>query len=698
MADKGFYKEEEKLSKPYDARLMKRLLVFIKPYKFFIIIAILLLFILTGFNLSIPYITKIAIDSYMTMPGRFIEKKNKSLLKDVKSEDTIFPVKNGFVLDMRKINKETKFKLEKQDCLKEKYYITATEAVDSNVLNLLKQRNIAIESDKYFIVEMNKMRELPLNHILALRKKDIVGINHLVFILVLIMLFSFILNYIQVYILQYTGQKVMFDMRLLIFSHLQRLNVSFFDKNPVGRLVTRVTNDVAVINEMFTNVIVALFGDIFILFGVVIMMFYLNWQLAAVLMLVIPILVIVTIVFRNKVRRAYRWVRITVAKINAYLQENISGIRVVQLFVREIENMKRFQKINRENYAANMAQLFVFAVFRPLLDLIFGFALALIIWYGGGKVIEQTLTFGALVAFLAYVEKFFRPIHDLSEKYNIMQAAMASSERIFLLLDKEDALEVSNVRNETQKIKGSIYFDNVWFAYTDNNYVLKDISFSVEAGKSLAIVGATGAGKTSLINLLMRFYEIQKGTIRIDGIDIRDIDRNFLRRNIGIVLQDVFLFSGSIKRNIVLGKEDMDEEKLKEITRYVNADRFINKMPNGFDAEVKERGAILSQGEKQLLAFARALAYNPRVLILDEATSSVDAETEFLIQEALTRLMKNRTFIVIAHRLSTIERINNIIVLHKGRIVERGTHTELLKKKGYYYNLYEAQFGNVKLR
>lgn len=698
MADKGFYKEEEKLSKPYDARLMKRLLVFIKPYKFFIIIAILLLFILTGFNLSIPYITKIAIDSYMTMPGRFIEKKNKSLLKDVKSEDTIFPVKNGFVLDMRKINKETKFKLEKQDCLKEKYYITATEAVDSNVLNLLKQRNIAIESDKYFLVEMNKMRELPLNHILALRKKDIVGINHLVFILVLIMLFSFILNYIQVYILQYTGQKVMFDMRLLIFSHLQRLNVSFFDKNPVGRLVTRVTNDVAVINEMFTNVIVALFGDIFILFGVVIMMFYLNWQLAAVLMLVIPILVIVTIVFRNKVRRAYRWVRITVAKINAYLQENISGIRVVQLFVREIENMKRFQKINRENYAANMAQLFVFAVFRPLLDLIFGFALALIIWYGGGKVIEQTLTFGALVAFLAYVEKFFRPIHDLSEKYNIMQAAMASSERIFLLLDKEDALEVSNVRNETQKIKGSIYFDNVWFAYTDNNYVLKDISFSVEAGKSLAIVGATGAGKTSLINLLMRFYEIQKGTIRIDGIDIRDIDRNFLRRNIGIVLQDVFLFSGSIKRNIVLGKEDMDEEKLKEITRYVNADRFINKMPNGFDAEVKERGAILSQGEKQLLAFARALAYNPRVLILDEATSSVDAETEFLIQEALTRLMKNRTFIVIAHRLSTIERINNIIVLHKGRIVERGTHTELLKKKGYYYNLYEAQFGNVKLR
>jgi ATP-binding cassette subfamily B protein len=339
-------------------------------------------------------------------------------------------------------------------------------------------------------------------------------------------------------------------------------------------------------------------------------------------------------------------------------------MRVVQLFAREKENMRKFKTINRENYDANMSQLIVFAIFRPLIDMIFAFALGLLVWYGGGRVVEQTLTFGALVAFLAYVEKFFQPIRDLSEKYNILQAAMASSERVFLLLDREDELEISSINNKVKEVKGKIDFDRVWFAYSGKNYVLKDITFSVEPGESLAIVGATGAGK------------------------------DFLRRNIGVVLQDVFLFSGSIKRNIALSREDIGEGELERIAQYVNADRFINRIPERFSAEVKERGAALSQGEKQLLAFARALAYNPKVLVLDEATSNVDSETESLIQDALIKLIKGRTFIVIAHRLSTIERISNIIVLHKGKIVERGSHKELLKKRGFYYNLYRIQFKN----
>ncbi|TES92732.1 MAG: ABC transporter ATP-binding protein [Candidatus Cloacimonadota bacterium] len=691
----GYYHEEEELSKPYDVRLMKRLLVFVMPYKGLVIICIFLLFFITGFNLSLPYITKIAIDRYITPPGRFMDVKDEDVLDRLKSMDAIFPLKDGYILDLRRVDKDTRYELEKQHLFQEKYFIFDSKIIDKSILESLNKKNILIQYNTLYFLDAKKAGKLSLQEMLTLRKKDIVGINYLAIIFGIILILTFIFNYVQVYILQYTGQKVMFDMRMKIFSHLQQLNVSFFDKNPVGRLVTRVTNDVAVINEMFTNVIVFLFSDIFILTGVVIIMFYLNWQLASATMLVTPIIIVVTIIFRNRVRKAFRWVRLTVAKINVYLQENISGMRVVQLFTREKENMRRFRKINRENFDANMSQLIVFAIFRPLIEIIGALAVALIVWYGGGRVIEQTLTLGAFVAFLSYVERFFQPIRDLSEKYNILQAAMAASERVFLLLDKKDELEDTSGKRELKEVKGSINFDRVWFAYSDDNYVLKNITFSVEPGESMAIVGATGAGKTSLINLLLRFYEVEKGKISLDNVDIRDLDRDFLRKNIGVVLQDVFLFSGSIKRNIALSKEDMNEGELEMIARYVNADRFINKIPDGFDAEVKERGVSLSQGEKQLLAFARALAYNPSVLILDEATSSVDTETESLIQDALAKLMKGRTFIVIAHRLSTIERIKNIIVLQKGRIVERGTHKELLEKRGYYYDLYRVQFKNT---
>jgi ATP-binding cassette subfamily B multidrug efflux pump len=692
MHDHGFYMEEDQLSKPYDAQLMRRLSAFAKPYWFLVAISVLFLLFTTGLELALPFITKMAIDDFMTPSGRRIARGDDTMLDELRARAALIELDTLLIVDMRRVDRSIKYELEKKDLLKEKFFILDKTRVDDGLRTMLLERNLAFVSGEHLLIEEQHMGMLSFESRLSVREQDIAGVRRLVFIFLGCLVLIFIFRYAEVYILQYTGQKVMFDMRMKLFAHLQRLNVSFFDKNPVGRLVTRVTNDVAVINEMFTNVIVSLISDIFILFGVVGIMFYLNWRLAAVIMIVTPVLLAVTVVFRNRVRRAYRWVRVTVAKINAYLAENISGIRVIQLFVREGENSRRFRIINHENYNAYMAQLMVFATFRPLIDLIYAGAMALIIWYGGGRVIEQTLTFGALVAFLSYVEKFFQPIRDLSEKYNILQAAMASAERIFLLLDKKKEIEVSTAGKDLSSVAGKIEFEHAWFAYDNENYVLKDISFSVDEGDSLAIVGATGAGKTSLINLLLRFYELQKGEIKLDGINIRDLDMDCLRRNIGVVLQDVFLFSGSIRRNIALSREDMRDHELEEIARYVNADRFINRIPDRFAAEVKERGAALSQGEKQLLAFARALAYNPRVLILDEATSSVDSETEALIQDALARLMKKRTFIVIAHRLSTIERINNIIVLHKGRIVERGTHRELIEKKGYYHDLYRIQF------
>lgn len=691
----GFYMEEDELSKAYDARLMRRLFGFAKPYWHLLLISVIFLLIVTGLDLALPFITKKAIDGYMTPAGRRVVDKDDELMETIRSQGALFEIDSIYVAHMRKVESGVKYDLEKKDLLREKFFILERKRIEKDMLQMLRREGVAYFSGEYLLIEEEKMRGLSMTEKLSIRQQDIQGVSHLVLLFLGCLVFIFIFRYAQMYILQFTGQKVMFDMRMNLFAHLQKLNVSFFDKNPVGRLVTRVTNDVAVINEMFTNVIVSLFSDIFILIGVIGIMFYLNWRLASVIMLITPFLVLVTVIFRNKVRRAYRWVRVTVAKINAYLAENISGIRIIQLFVRERENLRRFGTINRENYEAYMAQLLVFATFRPLIDLIYACAMALIIWYGGGRILVQTLTFGALVAFLAYVEKFFQPIRDLSEKYNILQAAMASAERIFLLLDRKDDLEDTVRARRLESISGNVDFEHVWFAYEDDNYVLKDISFSVEAGESLAIVGATGAGKTSLINLLLRFYDVQRGSIKVDGIDIRELDRNALRKNIGVVLQDVFLFSGSIKRNIALSREDMQDHELEEIARYVNADRFINRIPDRFSAEVKERGVALSQGEKQLLAFARALAYSPRVLILDEATSSVDSETEALIQDALARLMRKRTFIVIAHRLSTIERISNIIVLHKGRIVERGTHRELLAKKGYYHDLYRIQFKQV---
>ncbi len=508
-----------------------------------------------------------------------------------------------------------------------------------------------------------------------------------------IITFGFFLNYIQIYFLHKTSQKIIYNMRQEIFSHLQKMSLAYFDKNPVGRLVTRVTNDTETLNEMYTNVLVNLFKDIFLLLGIILVMVQLNLRLALISFAILPVVAAVAFIFRYFARDAYRQVRVKLARINATLSENISGMKIIQIFHQQKNKIKEFTKINQEYYNATMKQITIFAIFRPSMDLLYSFTLALMIWYGGGKVISGTLQFGVLFAFINYIQKFFQPINDLSEKYNILQSAMASAERIFKILDTEE-----DIKNPAQPVKlppefeGQVEFKKVWFAYIDKDWVLRDISFSINPGETIALVGATGAGKSSIINLISRFYDIQQGEILIDGINIQDMDKKDLRQRIGVVLQDVFLFTGDINSNIRLNDDEINEEEIKEAARHVNADHFIKKLSHQYNHQVKERGATFSAGERQLLAFARALAFDPDILILDEATASIDTETELLIQDALAKLTENRTTIVIAHRLSTIQHADRIIVLHKGEIREIGNHQELLIQGGIYYDLYQLQY------
>jgi ATP-binding cassette subfamily B protein len=511
-----------------------------------------------------------------------------------------------------------------------------------------------------------------------------------------ILVFAFILRYGQTLLTQYMGQRVMVDLRMALFRHIQKLHQSYFDRTPVGRLMTRLTGDVENLKEVLTSGVVAIFGDIFTLLGIVTVMLLFNWRLALVTFSVVPILFFATILFKTKVRESYRLIRTRLARMNAYLQENITGMRIVQIFNREGKNFERFDHLNHLHLGAYLQTIFYYSIFYPGVSLIRSIAIGLILWYGGIRVLGDGITLGILIAFIQYAERFFYPIQDLSEKYNILQTAMASSERIFQLMDTEVEILDSSEPAPFERIDGHIQFQNVSFAYNDSDYVLENISFEVAKGERIALVGATGAGKTSIISLLCRFYEPQKGKILIDGMDIQGVRQKDLRRHIGVVLQDVFLFSGTIASNIRLGNGNLSSEEVKRACEIVNAHRFINRLPRGYEEEVSERGANLSQGERQLLAFARALAHNPEILlVLDEATASVDTETEFLIQEALARLMKGRTSIIIAHRLSTLQQVNRIIVLHKGKIREEGTHQELLQLGGLYAKLYELQYKDL---
>lgn len=545
--------------------------------------------------------------------------------------------------------------------------------------NLLRPYLVKVAIDNYINSSLPKY--IAINGVLR------IGTIYLAIIFI-----AFIVNYGQVYLIQYTGQKIIFNLRQQIFEHIQGMSLSFFDKNPVGRLVTRVTNDTDTLNEMYTSVIVNLFNDIFIISGIIIAMLSLNIKLALISLSTVPLIILGMYIYRKLATQAYRLVRLKLARINAFLSEHISGMKIVQIFVMEKKKYEDFKIINAEYYNANMKQLKIFAIFRPSMDLIYSLTLSLLIWYGGKSILSNVVEFGVLFAFINYLQQMFQPIFDISEKYDILQSAMASAERIFMLLDTKEQILNPEKPLPFENVEGSIEFKNVWFSYTGDEWVLKDVSFHVNPGETVAFVGATGAGKTSIISLLCRFYDIQKGQILIDGKDIKEINQEDLRKNIGIVLQDVFLFTGNIKSNIRLNNDNITDEEIYNVSKYVNAHHFIKNLPDGYNSKVTERGSTLSAGQRQLLAFARALAFNPKILVLDEATANIDTETEILIQDALKKLTKGRTTLIIAHRLSTIQHADKIIVLHKGRIREMGTHKELLDKKGLYYNLYSLQY------
>jgi ATP-binding cassette, subfamily B, multidrug efflux pump len=521
---------------------------------------------------------------------------------------------------------------------------------------------------------------------------DLPGLLQVAWIYLAVLLASFALEYVQTWLMQLTGQRIMYDLRMQIYSHLQRLDLRFYDRNPVGRLMTRVTSDVDVLNELFTAGVVAVFGDIFTLAGIMIVMLGMDWRLALASFVVLPLIAVITQWFRRNVRESYRTVRGWIARINAFLQEHITGMATAQLFRREPMDAARFDRINAAHRDANIESIFYYAVFYPAIELIGALAASIIIWAGGLSVLDGTLTLGVLVAFLQYSARFYRPISDMSEKFNVLQSAMASSERIFTLIDTPVAVASHEApAAPAAPLGGHIVFEHVWFAYQDENWVLRDVSFEVRPGQRIALVGATGSGKTTIISLLLRFYDIQRGRILIDGVDIRALDLATLRGLFGLVLQDVHLFSGTLGGNIRLG-QPLDAEAVRRAAAAVRASSFIEALPGGYDAPVAERGATLSTGQKQLLSFARALAFDRRVLILDEATSSIDTETELTIRRALEVLMEGRTTIAIAHRLSTIQDMDRILVLHKGVLREEGTHQALLAARGIYYRLYQLQF------
>lgn len=522
--------------------------------------------------------------------------------------------------------------------------------------------------------------------------RDLPGLQTIVLIMLATLVLQGILQYGMTYLTSWIGQKIIYDLRKKIFSHILSLDLKFFDRNPIGRIVTRVTGDVEVLFEVFSSGLVTAFGDIFLIIWVLYFMFALDYQLALVTLSVLPVLIYATSVFRKKVRDSYRRIRILVAKLNSFIQEHITGITIVQYFGKEKRTIDEFELINRDHTNQNIKSVFYYAVFYPVVELIGAISAGLIIWYGGGQVIQNAVSVGVLISFIQFTEMFFRPIRDLSEKYNILQTAMASSERIFALMDEKPEIRDPEIPIVPGKIKGNIEFRNVSFSYSRENYVLKNVSFRIREGEKVAFVGATGAGKTTIISLLSRFYDVNSGEILIDGINIKDISQNDLRKNIAVVLQDVFLFSGNIRSNIDLGNESISEEAVNKAVDNTGLRDFINSTVKKLNHPVNERGSTLSVGQKQLISFARALAYDPKILILDEATSSVDTNTEILIQNAIRKLIEGRTSIIIAHRLSTIQTCDKIIVMHKGEIKEMGTHQELLENNGLYYKLYQLQY------
>ena len=581
--------DEEILGKAYDARLMMRILRYLRPYWKLLAVSFAFLMLQTGAQLLGPYITKVAIDRYIA-------------------------------------------------------------------------------------------------------QGDIDGLDRMALAYLGVVLFGFIVVFVQTYTTEYTGQRAMHDLRMEVFSHLQKQDLAYFDRNAIGRLMTRTINDVETLNELFSTGVVGLLGDLAIVFGIAVMMFWLDWQLALVCLAAFPLILYASRFYRKRAREVYRESRLILGRLNAGLQENLAGVATVQAFGQEEKMYRRFQEVNLSYRDVLLRSIRYNAVFFPVIELFSALTIGMLLWHGGQQFLAGAVQAGVLVAFIQYIQRMYQPIRDLAEKYNVMQAAMASSERIFALLDTPETIKNPSQPKKVDKTAGEVEFKDVWLSYTPGDPVLKGISFRVRPGEKIALVGATGGGKTSIISSLCRFYEIERGVILVDGVDIREWDKQELRRHLGLVLQDVFLFSGDIATNITLGDRRIDERRMREAARRAQIAPFIEKLPNHYAEEVQERGSTFSQGQRQLLSFARALAFDPRILILDEATSSVDTQTELLIQEALDELLKDRTALIIAHRLSTIKHVDRILVIHKGKIWEDGSHEDLLARGGLYARLYDLQY------
>ncbi|MDY0150709.1 MAG: ABC transporter ATP-binding protein [Candidatus Cloacimonas sp.] len=710
----GAFSGDDLKSKIYDRRLYGRMLVYLKPYLKWVFLSFFLLMLISAAEVVIPLIQRYAIDECIvsdksiaifsdeTVYREFEQRYKKLKFKEYNNAGLHFIVLNA--KDRNKVNRSDMDELKAKGILGwTTVYLLTDKPQHTAILNKYLRESQHPNAGKegmqgWFRVGGGKLAvakaellKLPKTDRLAVRGEASRTLFYLAMIFLSIITLRLVTSYFQSVITAYFSQKAMADLRYDVFEHMQKMPTQYFDQNPVGRLVTRVTNDIRAIDEMLASGVITIIQDFILIIAIVVLMLVLNWQLALVSFTILPLVVWVIFVYRSKTRVVYREVRKYLAQLNATLAEHIAGQKIIQLFNQYFHKRQEFSDINQQYFATSIKQLKLFAFFRPIIHVSSQVAVAVIIWYGGGQILHKMITIGLLMAFTQYISKLFEPINDFSEKFNILQAALSGAERIFDLME----LQPDDYREEMHRgivMDGEIEFDHVWLAYNPDEWVLKDISFTIRPGEKIALVGHTGSGKTSIANLILGMYPYQKGQIRIDGKEIHQYSLADLRSNVGIVQQDVFIFSGNIRDNIALNNSKLSPDEITQVAKYVNADKFISKLPAGYDEPVMERGATLSTGQRQLLAFARVLAYNPAIFILDEATSNIDTETEILIQDALEKIIEHRTSIMIAHRLSTIQHVDRILVMHKGEIVEEGSHFALLDKKGLYYDLYRLQY------